>query len=101
MACEKSYEMDYEIKELAVRDSVYVLGAKASECIIPVFASGTVNVELIGGENGWATLETNVLQGDCSLLVKAADNTEASLLPLKWKLVGPQIRALKQRPANM
>lgn len=76
MACEKSYEMDYEIKELAVRDSVYVLGAKASECIIPVFASGTVNVELIGGENGWATLETDVLQGDCSLLVKAADNTE-------------------------
>lgn len=91
MACEKSYEMDYEIKELAVRDSVYVLGAKASECIIPVFASGTVNVEFIGGENGWATLETDVLQGDCSLLVKAADNTEgvprmaAVLLTLEGK----------------
>lgn len=91
MACEKSYEMDYEIKELAVRDSVYMLGAKASECIIPVFASGTVNVELIGGENGWATLETDALQGDCSLLVKAADNTEgvprmaAVLLTLEGK----------------
>ena len=91
MACEKSYEMDYEIRELAVRDSVYMLGAKASECIIPVFASGTVNVELIGGENGWATLETDALQGDCSLLVKAADNTEgvprmaAVLLTLEGK----------------
>lgn len=94
MACQKSYELEYEVKELAVRDTVCMLGAEASECIIPVFASGTVKVEIIGGENGWAALETDVLHGDGSLLVKAADNTQGvpRMASVLFTLEGQEIR---------
>ena len=76
MACEKSYNNEYEIQELAVRDSVMVFGTEASDCILPVFANGIVNVELMGQGNDWVSLESNVINGDGSLSVKVADNTD-------------------------
>ena len=74
VACSKAYELDREIKELAAARDEYVIGMDGTDCVIPVFSNGLVNISLMDADSDWVGLEKTSLTGDGSVMVKVKDN---------------------------
>jgi hypothetical protein len=94
LACSKDYIPDAEVRELAVIKDEYVFGTDASECVVPVFSNGTVQLSFLEEAQDWVTLDRKQITGDGSVAVKVAANKEGAprMATLILSLVGKELK---------
>ena len=93
MSCTKAYIPDAEVRELAVTSDEYVFGTEASECVVPVFSNGTVQLAFLENDLDWVTLDRTQIAGDGSVVVKVAANKNGvpRMATLILSLVGKEL----------
>ena len=93
MSCTKAYIPDAEVRELAVTSDEYVFGTEASECVVPVFSNGTVQLAFLENDLDWVTLDRTQIAGDGSVVVKVAaiKNGVPRMATLILSLVGKEL----------